>query len=201
MSYQEKYLKYKNKYLNAKNVNQRGGEKGIDSISETDKCGLCSENIIDTCKDCHKHGMNYSPIPKTPNLRIGETSPRLCFVYIGKCGHVFHAHCMNKTKGICPLCDLPDNFEYLIAPQPDYVWCSGKVSSPKPTQGMEELDIYPDENGGKWKNIRLQNLIKLMKERKSIISYIMAYIEPDKYAVDPIYTTGLIKKYEDSIRS
>ena len=191
--FQKKYLKYKTKYELIKN--QTGGNYLL-TLTEDDKCPICSEKLIDTCSTCNENGKNFCPHPQNHS----GTNTQYCNIFIGNCGHLMHRHCFSKIpyiehthKQLCPLCR--EVFNPIITTSPQYVWSSGFIA-PLDLQ----VQIKKNESGGKWKQIKLINLIELIQTRQPIAPYIYNDISRSYNFSSPEAYDGIVKTYEDSIK-
>ena len=198
-SYKQKYLKYKNKYLSLKNNCQTGGTYLFNINDDNNECVICSNNITDLCASCFINGNNFCPIPRPKN---DETNPSNCLIYIGDCGHCFHYHCLDKyNKGRnyqivplqCPICKKKWN--PVLTPSPSYVWASGIIDKWK----IDPL-LHENENGGKWKQVSMLELVNLLKNKQSIANYISENINLSDAYKNPENYPSWLKKYEESIK-
>lgn len=102
--------------------------------SIVDNCSICVKSINKCCEDCEKgsvinynefadylienkidliataQGTTLDVLPKDILRLINDMIPIekiieiKCSISQGKCGHVFHTHCIDKWKGECALC-------------------------------------------------------------------------------------------------
>ena len=187
-----KYKKYKKKYYKLKRI-QKGGNYLL-NLNEDDECGMCMNKLIDVCIYCEKNGNNFSPNPRH-DYKKGETDPRNCQIDVGRCGHVFHAHCLGKIgNNKCPTCR--EEYNVVFATIPKYVWCSGQIGTEQPLGTIQNKD---NELGGKWKNVQLSNIIDLIKTKQPIAKYIYKNTFGSYYFSKPEMYPLFIKQYEDSI--
>ena len=165
------------------------------NLNEDDQCVICFNKLTDVCTSCEINGNHFSPNPRY-DYEKGETDPKNCVIWVGKCGHVFHAHCLKETKdNKCPSCRK--KFIADFTPSTDYLWCSGQISTELPWQTRQNKD---DERGGRWKQVRLSILIDMIKNKQSIAKYIYDNISRSYNFSSPEKYEGLIKQYEDSIK-
>ncbi|KAI4292531.1 E3 ubiquitin-protein ligase RBX1 [Pancytospora philotis] len=57
---------------------------------QIETCAICRNHIMDTCVECQN----------------GPDAAGSCHVSWGKCGHAFHAHCIDRwrtMRNVCPL--------------------------------------------------------------------------------------------------
>jgi hypothetical protein len=152
---------------------------------------ICLNKLIDTCSTCNENGKNFCP---NPEICTGTgTNPRHCILYVLKCGHIMHSHCLRDEKN-CPMCRTIIDVSFTPAPQ--YVWSSGLIEP----ETHSRIQIKENESGGKWIQKKLINLIELIQNRQPIAPYIYENISRRFDFSDPIMYQGIIKKYEDEIK-
>lgn len=61
-------------------------------------CAICREKLVQICVHCS----------------VDNTQDVMCYPSKGKCGHIFHKHCIDKWltgSTICPICTIPYNID------------------------------------------------------------------------------------------
>lgn len=69
----------------------------VEGITE---CGICKSNLNHVCPDCLESSVNISDVS--------------CGVSLGKCGHVYHYHCISSSRKNSPNCPY-DNLTWNFA--------------------------------------------------------------------------------------
>ncbi|CAL6037338.1 RING-H2_zinc finger domain-containing protein [Hexamita inflata] len=61
-----------------------------DRKTEAQFCGICKTAVEEPCPDCDGNGKNA-----------------VCVIAEGKCGHIYHKHCIDRwvaKQQMCPMC-------------------------------------------------------------------------------------------------
>jgi len=155
--------------------NMKGGVHINDDIIINDhECNICKKKIIDVCKKCQ-------PQRSIPRPEKSKYYPPECYVMAGKCGHIFHKHCLydhdsySLQEKKCPDCNKSYEHIFSLLCTPEFILPNGmRFSSPKmiPPSGYQPVLLNKQQFNQSMRHVQFNDndVEKRKKETQELIA-------------------------------